>query len=327
MCDDGLAGTQGDQCDGAGACIGTPYACTPSQCQLSAVPDGVGCVVENASASVACDDDDLSTKLDVCDGFGGCAGQPYTCEAAQCEVSSTVNGQACDVVNAVTGSACDDGDLATTEDQCDGAGQCQGTPTVCGDEVTEGLEVCDDGNQITEQSCPYGTPNCTHCRAGCNEVLNLSGPYCGDDISQSEWGEECDDGNGVNGDGCSASCEGELGGCVVLGQDVRTLNQPASQWQQSSCQTLCEDNGGIIPQGFRVATSAEVKFLVTVLSFGSCAACGVGSCWWYGAPADELYDGPQVDYTCTSEGCSVAAPFCYTQMLLVREDKDGTCAI
>jgi len=283
-------------------------------------------VVENAPASVVCDDGDPTTQLDVCNGFGACVGQPYTCTPSQCEVSSTTNGEGCDVVNEALGTLCDDGDPATVEDQCDGAGQCQGSATVCGDGVTEGIEVCDDGNTVTEQGCPYGTPSCTQCRAGCNEILNLSGAYCGDGITQSEWSEECDDGNDTNGDGCSTSCESELTGCVVLGQDVRTLEQAPQSWQQSSCQTLCEDTGGVIPEGFRIATSDEVEFLVTVLSFGSCAACGIGTCWWYGAPASFLYDGGATGYTCTTAGCYVQAPFCYTQVLLVRDGKDGTCA-
>ena len=323
-CDDGAEDTMGDQCDGQGGCAGTPYMCQPTQCELTSVPDGSGCVPTNAPAGVLCDDDDLNTKLDVCDGFGQCAGEPYTCTASQCQVSSTADGLGCEVVLKPAGTPCDDGLPATTGDACNPLGQCVGTPTVCGDEVIEGTEVCDDGNNVTEVACPYGTPSCTACRAGCNEVLQLTGPYCGDDILQSDQGEACDDGNQIDGDGCSSTCQGEVSGCVILGVDARTLDQQPSNWQQSSCQTLCEDGGGVIPDGFRIATSEEAQFLSSVLSFGSCAACGLGSCWWYGA-GNQLNASGVTSYSCTTGGCTAAAPFCYTQVLLVREGKDGTC--
>jgi cysteine-rich repeat protein len=33
------------------------------------------------------------------------------------------------------------------------------------------------------------------------------GPHCGDGIVQMDAGEQCDDGNHVNGDGCNADCK------------------------------------------------------------------------------------------------------------------------
>jgi hypothetical protein len=78
-CDDGVAGTKDDQCDAAGACVGTAYTCTATQCQSASVPDGEGCVVTNASAGRGCDDGDPCTKIDQCDGEGGCVGTAVTC--------------------------------------------------------------------------------------------------------------------------------------------------------------------------------------------------------------------------------------------------------
>jgi cysteine-rich repeat protein len=325
-CNDGFSTTKGDVCDGAGGCSGQSYSCSPSQCEASSTPNGVDCTVAFHGPGVGCNDGQATTQGDQCNGAGGCSGQSYSCTPSQCEASSTPNGVNCTVAFHGSSVTCDDGNATTVQDTCNGSGGCAGTPTVCGDGVTQGLEVCDDGNLVTEQSCTYGTPNCVNCNSGCNAVLNLSGPYCGDNVSQSQWGEECDDGNSTSGDGCSSTCQTELTGCVTLGQDVRTLDQAASNWQQSSCQTLCEENGGTIPAGFRVATSPEVQYLTTVLSFGSCAACGLGSCWWYGSPANQLNATGITGYSCTTAGCAVAAPYCYTQVLLVRQNKDGTCS-
>jgi cysteine-rich repeat protein len=55
----------------------------------------------------------------------------------------------------------------------------------------EGLEECDDGNQIDNDSCP------NYCRL----------PVCGNDVK--EGNEICDDGNTDNGDGCDENCKKE----------------------------------------------------------------------------------------------------------------------
>ena len=71
---------------------------------------------------------------------------------------------------------------------------------------------CGDGivNQIGETCDPPGSnagqPN--ECRQDCT--------YCGD--GHLDTGEQCDDGNNINGDGCSATCTRELfGGCRMTG--------------------------------------------------------------------------------------------------------------
>jgi cysteine-rich repeat protein len=61
---------------------------------------------------------------------------------------------------------------------------------VCGDGISEGNEICDDGN----------VASCDGCSADCSHVDDV----CGDGLA--ECGEECDDGNVVDGDGCEATC-------------------------------------------------------------------------------------------------------------------------
>jgi cysteine-rich repeat protein len=83
--------------------------------------------------------------------------------------------------------------------------------SVCGDGVPSPSKVCDDaltdafGNPsggtgqyaltIDDRNC---LPDCTGFAA-----------YCGDGIVQTFFGEECDDGNNLSGDGCSATCQNE----------------------------------------------------------------------------------------------------------------------
>jgi choice-of-anchor A domain-containing protein len=94
------------------------------------------------------------------------------------------------------GTTCNDGNAGTTGDTCDGAGVCTG----CGDGVKNGSEACDDGNTVTETSCPYGQTSCTRCNATCSAVLNLTGAYCGDGTKNGP--EACDDGNTVTETSC-----------------------------------------------------------------------------------------------------------------------------
>ncbi|MFA7707718.1 MAG: DUF4215 domain-containing protein, partial [Candidatus Pacearchaeota archaeon] len=62
---------------------------------------------------------------------------------------------------------------------------------VCGNNIREGIEECDDGN----------LNNSDNCRNNC--IL----PKCGDNILDS--GEKCDDGNTLSGDGCDKFCNNE----------------------------------------------------------------------------------------------------------------------
>lgn len=119
------------------------------------------------------------------------------------------------------GEHCDDGNLKNTDtcsDQCKvirrtggggGSGVSGGggssASSICGDGVVGLGEQCDDGNQVTE-ACAYGAESCTVCDSSCQTVSGAVG-YCSDAIVQATEGEVCDDGNLVDSDGCSSSCQ------------------------------------------------------------------------------------------------------------------------
>lgn len=73
----------------------------------------------------------------------------------------------------------------------------------CGNAILEEGEFCDDG----VNSGGYATSTAgRNCMPGCSAWA----PYCGDAILQPVYNEECDDGNNVSGDTCSAECKSEV---------------------------------------------------------------------------------------------------------------------
>jgi cysteine-rich repeat protein len=82
--------------------------------------------------------------------------------------------------------------------------------------------VCDDGNTVTETSCPYGTPTCMKCDAACQTTLNLTGPYCGDGIKNGS--EACDDGNTVT----ETSCPYGEQSCTACKADCSAIITPST---------------------------------------------------------------------------------------------------
>lgn len=82
------------------------------------------------------------------------------------------------------------------------------TPS-CGDgSVNVAGEECDNGSLNGQVCNPIYGSSCTYCTNSC-KILTVKN-YCGDWNTQVNEGEECDDGNIINGDGCSATCKVEI---------------------------------------------------------------------------------------------------------------------
>jgi cysteine-rich repeat protein len=72
------------------------------------------------------------------------------------------------------------------------------TLSICGNELVDVGEDCDVSGETGVYSQTIAGRQCTpQCKFG---------PYCGDGILQTAFGEECDDGNNDDGDFCSAVC-------------------------------------------------------------------------------------------------------------------------
>ena len=166
------------------------------------------------------------------------------------------------------------------DDDCDGlideSYACCGN----GDVNNDTTHLADFGVQLDSpnEECDDGNNvNNDGCSAICEKEYLVS---CGDGIINQGW-EICDDGNNVNGDGCSANCLLEsLGYCGDGSQ-----NQP---WEE------CDDGNNVDGDGCSAGCLNEVS-----------GACGDGS---INQPWEECDDGNNVDLDGCSAWCLLESP-------------------
>jgi len=186
LCDDENACTVDEHCM-AGICISDSMTdcdddnvCTADSC----VP-ATGC--EHSPVDGACDDDDACTTADHCQAGTCTGGPPLVCDDGNvCTMDSCDPDDGCMAEPVQDGAGCDDGNACTLTDTCL-AGACVGA----------NVPDCDDSDKCTADSCNPA--------AGC--VHDAITPCCGN--GSKEAGEQCDDGNNNDGDGCSAQCQSE----------------------------------------------------------------------------------------------------------------------
>jgi hypothetical protein len=173
LCDDGDACTVKAQCVD-GLCTGgfalncnDGNGCTDDACDAQQ-----GCM--HTPNEVPCNDGDVCTTADVCNG-GECTGGALL----GCDDGNVCNGtESCDLTKGCVGGeplVCDDGKPCNGLEACDPAKGC-----------IDGISIgCDDGNHCTGDTCDEN--------AGC-VFTNLVGTPC-DDGSLCTEGEVCSDGN------------------------------------------------------------------------------------------------------------------------------------
>ncbi len=136
------------------------------------------------------------------------------------------------------GEECDDGNT-TDGDGCSSA--CELEPCgYCGDGIVHPGEECDDGNTTDGDGCSSTCElePCGHCGDGVLDAGETCDPgigdvpecradctYCGDGALDPE--EACDDGNDIDGDGCSSTCELEPEPACALAVDKKCAVVPA----------------------------------------------------------------------------------------------------
>ncbi len=180
------------------------------------------------------------------------------------------------------GESCDDGALNGTYGHCnaptDGAPGCTGLAAAgyCGngkldkDSTGKALEFCDPSVPGSLFTANYNAAQAKSCAWDCQEY----GAYCGDGLTQTDKGEECDDGNTKDDAKCMANCKLPAISCLKAVEAKSTIENGVTNFtlpisggflSESSCNAAT-------PRSLCAAanlTCKEVKIGSTVLGCDS----------------------------------------------------------
>jgi cysteine-rich repeat protein len=200
-------------------------------------------VVLVATFAAACGDDGLRPNVCATAADGTSCGSGQICRSGMCAASTcgdgiAAGGEECDDSNRVGGDGCET-DCRYTCVASDASRNCATADACAGQGVCSADHVC-----LSAMPLPDGAA----CGAGQSCVSEVCRTVCGD--ARPGPGEDCDDGNTANLDGCDSVCEVEQAARVtslqqqfatdafctrnVLGGAVATVAQPLIQltWDQ-----------------------------------------------------------------------------------------------
>src|SRR6185503_14569356 len=183
-CDDGNACTQDDTCQ-SGDCTGAdPVNCTAlDQCHLAGTCDpGSGdCSNPPKADGVTCDDNDLCTQTDTCQG-GVCDGSDAkVCNPLdQCHIAGTCDPGTglCSDPTKADGTSCTDNDACTQSDTCQ-LGTCVGdSPVVCtAKDQCHDPGTCDSSSGLCSDPAKPDDTACSD-NDGCTQTDTCQGGVC-----------------------------------------------------------------------------------------------------------------------------------------------------
>jgi cysteine-rich repeat protein len=107
---------------------------------------------------------------------------------------------------------------------------------------------------------------------GCNGACVIE--YCGNEYWEESRGEECDDGNGVGGDGCSATCHIEYCGDGIVQSGLDETCDDGNGENGDGCSTLCTIE---VPESS--SSSSSFSSSMSSSSFSSSFSSGMSSSW------------------------------------------------
>jgi cysteine-rich repeat protein len=334
--------TAGEECDDSGESVSCDIDCTPAVCgdgMLNAT-SGEQCDDNNVIGGDGCSaiclnevcGNGIVDPAEDCDDVG---------ESATCDADCTTAGCGDGTINTTAGEICDDGGESPTCDadctpavcgdgthnapageQCDDGGESAAcdvdcTPVICGDgmlNVTAG-EECDDGNNLDADGCEADctTPFCGNnivdppeqCDDGGESAtcdVDCTPVSCGDGTLNVAAGEECDDGNNIDADGCEADCSNPFCGNGIVDPPEQCDDVGESFSCDSDCTpAVCGD--GLL----NVTAGEECDDNNNVDSDGCEADCTNPFCGnSIVDPPEECDDGgesPVCDADCTGAAC------------------------
>jgi|GEM_PF-1783789 len=200
-------------------------------------------------------DNDNDKLVDMDGGGKGSAYVDYCC-------SSYVDDDESDC----SGPACGDGELNFPQEVCDNGSSNSNTapdacrtscvPAYCSDGVIDTGEECDDGNKTDGDGCSAECKKVPQCADkldnDVDDLIDLADPDCTDSTDDSEFpeakcgnnfvdpGETCDDGNSINGDGCSENCQTEPAICGNGRAEGKEECDDGNTVDDDSCSNSCK---------------------------------------------------------------------------------------
>ncbi len=181
----------------------------------------------------------------------------------------------------------------------------------CGNGVVDEGELCDDGNDLSGDGCSSECQiesgyECTAPGQPCEKLPVIDVP-CGN--GQIDEKEECDDGNALDGDGCSSTCTVENGwecesqDChTVCGDGVIAGQEVCDDWNTTDGDG-CSADCMTIEEGYTCIEELGYSFCVT-------EGCGNGQLE-EGELCDDGETSGQQDYTSYGWDETNGKPYCF----------------
>ncbi|MEL7305240.1 MAG: DUF4215 domain-containing protein [Myxococcota bacterium] len=211
-----------------------------------------------------------------------CLGDTGQCAVRDGDVfRSIANGTSCDVESSDVNGVCVDS-------------VCR--EVACGDGFVSRDEECDDGFNLGL------APNA--CAEGCTL------PTCGNGIVDDLFGEECDDGNSDDSDGCTVQCRNAFCGDGLVWQGVEQCDDTNTDESDgcAGCQ-LARCGDGFVQTGVEECDDGNDVNTDACLSSCAAARCGDGVVW---TGVEACDDGNAFDYDTCSNACEVQSCVNYT---------------
>lgn len=235
----------GGTCDDGDPCTGDVCNTPTGICEFMALPDGTpcdagvpgphecsagACLATGCTNDAFCDDSNVCT-VDACTiATGDCSNLVQ--EGAACGPGGTAPGS-----EPENQGACDLGGICQPNDQCAVDVDCPTVPPAPADEqcTTPSCDVAGFSNVCRFTDVADATPctltgggpglcnagACTPCMESPTLDTDCTPAECGDGTLNVTAGEQCDDGNLVDDDGCDSSCQF---GLIACGLDLTTCS-------------------------------------------------------------------------------------------------------